>query len=290
MDARAEVREFLLSRRARLTPEAAGLPAYGGNRRVPGLRREEVALLAGVSVDYYTQLERGRLTGVSDTVLASLGRALRLDEAEQAHLSDLARIANDSPVTPHRRRTTEAVRAPIQRMLDAMTDAPAWVRNERFDLLAGNALGRALCAPMLAMPGRINIARFVFLDPAARTYFSDWARTADDGVATLRGTAGRSPYDRKLADLVGELSTRSEEFRRRWASHDVRFHRTGLKRIHHPSVGDVDLTYEALELPADPGLVMLVYGAEPGTPSSDGLRLLASLQAPARIGASAESS
>lgn len=160
-----------------------------------------------------------------------------------------------------------------------MTDAPAWVRNERFDLLAGNALGRALYAPMLTMAGRINSARFAFLDPAARTYFRDWSRTADDCVATLRSAAGRDPYDKRLTDLVGELSTRSEEFRTRWASHDVRFHRTGLKRLHHPVVGDLDLTYEALELPADPGLVMLVYGAEPGTPSADSLRLLASVQA-----------
>jgi transcriptional regulator with XRE-family HTH domain len=281
MDTRAEIREFLTSRLARLTPDAAGLPAYGGNRRVKGLRREEVAMLAGVSVDYYTQLERGRLTGVSDAVLESLGRALQLDEAEQAHMVDLARAANDSPVAPHRRRTSEAVRPTIRRMLDAMTDAPAWVRNERFDLLAGNALGRALYAPMLTTPGRINTARFAFLDPAARTFFRDWSRTADDCVATLRGSAGRNPYDKRLTDLVGELSTRSEEFRARWASHDVRFHRTGLKRLHHPVIGDLDLTYEALELPADPGLVVLVYGAEPGTPSADSLRLLASLQATA---------
>lgn len=279
MDAQAEIRQFLTTRRARLTPEAAGLPIYGGNRRVKGLRREEVAMLAGVSVDYYTQLERGRLTGVSDTVLDALGRALRLDEAEQAHLLDLARAANESPVAPRKRPESETVRAPIQQMLDAMTDAPSWVRNERFDLLAGNALGRALYAPVLAMSGRTNTARFAFLDPAARIFFRDWDRTADDCVATLRGAAGRNPYDRKLTDLVGELSTRSPEFRARWASHDVRFHRTGIKRLHHPVAGDLDLTYEALELPADPGLVMLVYGAEPGSPSSDALRMLASIEA-----------
>jgi transcriptional regulator with XRE-family HTH domain len=287
MNDQGEIREFLTTRRARLTPEAAGLPVYGGNRRVKGLRREEVAMLAGVSVDYYTQLERGRLTGVSDAVLAALGRALQLDEAEQAHLLDLARAANESPVAARKRPATEAVRAPIQQMLDAMTDAPAWVRNERFDLLAGNPLGRALYAPVLAMAGRINTARFAFLDPEAQTFFRDWDRTADDCVATLRGAAGRNPYDRKLTDLIGELSTRSPEFRTRWASHDVRFHRTGIKRVHHPVVGDLDLTYEALELPADPGLVMLVYGAEPGSPSHDALRMLASLEAtriaPARV-------
>jgi transcriptional regulator with XRE-family HTH domain len=283
MDARAEIREFLATRRARITPEEAGLPVYGGNRRVTGLRREEVAMLAGVSVDYYTQLERGRLTGVSDSVLASLARALKLDEAETSHLFELARTANETPATTRRRPVATGVRAPVQRMLDAMVDAPAWVRNERLDLLASNALGRALYAPIVAMSGRVNTARFAFLEPGARTFFRDWERTADDCVATLRGAAGRNPYDKALTDLVGELSTRSPEFRVRWASHDVRFHRTGVKRLHHPVVGDLDLTYEALELPSDPGLVMLVYGAEPGTASADTLRLLGSLEATEQV-------
>jgi hypothetical protein len=166
-------------------------------------------------------------------------------------------------------------------MLDAMLDAPGWVRNERFDLLASNALGRALYAPIVAMSGRVNTARFAFLEPGAKTFFRDWDRTADDCVATLRGAAGRNPYDKALTDLVGELSTRSPEFRTRWAAHDVRFHRTGIKRLHHPAVGDLDLTYEALELPSDPGLVMLIYGAEPGSASADTLRLLGSLDATA---------
>lgn len=283
MDARAEIREFLTSRRARLTPDAAGLPAYGGNRRVTGLRREEVAMLAGVSVDYYTQLERGRLGGVSDSVLESLGRALQLDEAERAHLFDLARLANGSPGTPRRRPAAGSVRPPLQRMLDAMTDAPAWIRNERFDLLASNALGRALYSPIVEMTGPVNTARYVFLEPSARTFYGDWERTASDCVATLHSTAGRTPYDRALTDLVGELSTRSTEFRIMWARHDVRFHRTGLKRLHHPAVGDLELTYEALELPADPGLMLLVYGAEPGTATDDALRLLGSLTASARV-------
>ena len=283
MDARAEISEFLATRRARITPEGAGLPVYGGNRRVTGLRREEVAMLAGVSVDYYTQLERGRLTGVSDSVLASLARALKLDEAETSHLFELARTANETPATSRRRPAATGVRAPVQRMLDAMVDAPGWVRNERFDLLASNALGRALYAPIIAMSGRVNTARFAFLEPGARTFFRDWERTVDDCVATLRGAAGRNPYDKALTDLVGELSTRSPEFRTRWASHDVRFHRTGVKRLHHPVVGDLDLTYEALELPSDPGLVMLVYGAEPGTASADTLRLLGSLEATEQV-------
>lgn len=280
MDARTEIREFLSSRRARITPQAAGLPAYGGtNRRVKGLRREEVAMLAGVSVDYYTQLERGRLSGVSEQVLAALGQALQLDEAELAHLHDLAEAANASPATRRKGPSAPAVRPTVQRMLDALVDAPGWVRDDRFDLLASNALGRALYEPVLAMSGTLNTARFAFLDPAARTFFRDWSRTADDCVATLRGSAGRNPYDKGLTDLVGELSTRSPEFRTRWAAHDVRFHRTGTKRLHHPAVGDLDLTYEALELPADPGLTMLVYGAEPGSPTADALRLLGSLDA-----------
>lgn len=285
MDNRAEIREFLTSRRARLTPEAAGLPVYGGNRRVKGLRREEVALLAGVSADYYTQLERGKLTGVSDSVLDALGRALQLDEAERAHLHDLARVANESPVAKHPRAVTGSVRPPIQRVLDAMVEAPAWVRNDFFDLLASNELGRALYAPIVAMDGRLNTARFAFLEPAARTFYRNWERTADDCVATLRGVAGRDPYDRRLTDLVGELSTRSPEFRTRWAAHDVRFHRTGIKQLRHPVVGDLDLSFEALQLPADPGLTMLVYSAQPGTPSDDALHLLASLAATERAAA-----
>ena len=244
-------------------------------------------MLAGVSVDYYTQLERGRLGGVSDSVLESLGRALRLDEAERAHLFDLARIANETPGTPRRRAFATGVRPTVQRILDAIVDAPAWVRNERFDLLGANALGYALYQPVWDMAGRVNTARFAFLDPAARTFFRDWERTVDDCVATLRGVAGRNPYDRQLTDLVGELSTRSEDFRVRWAAHDVRFHRTGTKRLHHPAVGDLDLTFEALELPADPGLVLFVYGAEPGSASADALRLLGSLDATAKLPAPA---
>ncbi|WP_375389569.1 helix-turn-helix domain-containing protein, partial [uncultured Amnibacterium sp.] len=278
MDAHTDIREFLTSRRARITPDAAGLPAYGGNRRVKGLRREEVALLAGVSVDYYTQLERGRLTGVSQAVLESLARALQLDEAEQAHLHDLARTADESPVAPRRRPSTDQVRAPVQRLLDAMVAAPAWVRNDRFDLLASNTLGRALYEPVLAMAGRPNTARFAFLEPTAREFFRDWSRTADDCVATLRGAAGRNPYDRRLTDLVGELSTRSVEFRARWAGHDVRLHRTGLKRLHHPVVGDLDLTFEALPLAAGSSWSLLAYTAEPGSATADALALLASWQ------------
>ncbi|VXC08825.1 helix-turn-helix transcriptional regulator [Arthrobacter sp. 8AJ] len=271
-----DVRKFLTSRRARLTPEEAGLPAYGGNRRVAGLRREEVAMLAGLSIDYYIRLERGNLSGASDSVLEALGRALQLDDAETAHLFDLARAATAAPRV-RRKRSPLTVRPSVQRVIDAITTAPAWVRNDRGDVLASNELGRALYLEMMSDPVTPpNSARFTFLNPKAREFFADWERAADDIVAVLRSTAGKNPYDKDLSDLIGELSTRSEEFRIRWARHDVKYHRTGRKRLHHPIVGDLDLTYEALELPADPGLRINVYTAEPGSPSEDALKVLSS--------------
>jgi len=275
MDTRSDVREFLSTRRARITPDQAGLPAFGGNRRVPGLRREEVSLLAGVSVDYYTRLERGDLSGVSDSVLDSLARALQLDDAETAHLFDLARTANASPVARKPRKKTETIRPSIQRLLDAMTGAPALVSNNYFDYLGANELGRALYAPLWA-EAEPNSARFVFLNPAAQDFYVDWDRNTQDLVAALRGEAGRNPYDRKLSDLVGELSTRSERFRTLWAAHNVRYHRSGVKRLNHPVVGEIELVYEAFELPADPGLRMATYTAEPNTPSEEKLKMLAS--------------
>jgi transcriptional regulator with XRE-family HTH domain len=275
MDHRTEVREFLATRRNRLTPDKAGLPAYGGNRRVPGLRREEVALLAGVSVDYYTRLERGDLSGASDTVLESLARAQQLDEAETAHLHDLARTAHASPVSRTPRRRTETIRPSIQRLLDAITEAPALIRSNYFDYLSANLLGRALYSPIFAEPAP-NSARFAFLNPRAPEFYVDWENSTQDLVATMRGEAGRNPYDKRLTDLVGELSTRSERFRTLWAAHNVRYHRSGVKRIHHPVVGDLELTYESFELPADPGLSLSTYTAEPGSASADALKLLAS--------------
>jgi transcriptional regulator with XRE-family HTH domain len=275
MDTRSEVREFLSTRRARLTPDQAGLPAFGGNRRVPGLRREEVSLLAGVSVDYYTRLERGDLSGVSDSVLDALARALQLDDAETAHLFDLARAANVSPVARKPRKKAEAIRPSIQRLLDAMTGAPALVRNNYFDYLGANALGKALYAPLFTEPVP-NSARFAFLNPAAHDYYLDWDRVTRELVAAMRGEAGRNPFDRRFSDLVGELSTRSDRFRTLWAAHDVRYHRSGVKRLRHPIVGEIELVYEAFELPADPGLHMSTYTAEPGTPSDEKLRMLAS--------------
>jgi hypothetical protein len=282
MDNRAQVREFLVSRRERITPEQAGLPAYGaGNRRVKGLRREEVALLAGVSIDYYVRMERGNLSGASDAVLDGLGTALQLDEAERAHLYDLARAAQPTP-TRQRRPKTTGITDGMQQILDAITEAPAWIRNARHDMLAANRLARALYAPVLADPHRpANNARFIYLDPASREFFIDWERAADDIAAMLRSEAGHNPNDRQLIELIGELSTRSEDFRARWAAHNVRFHRTGHKKLHHPVVGALDLNFEAMEFPSHPGLTLLVYTAPADTPTADSLKLLASWAATA---------
>lgn len=285
MDLKAETAEFLASRRARITPDKAGLPAYGGNRRVPGLRREEVAMLAGVSVDYYTRLERGNLRGVSEGVLESLAEALQLDDAERSHLFDLSRSANASGAARSRARRTATgrLRPVVRRILDSMETVPALVRNGRLDVLGANLLGRALYAPMYDSPERVakqpvNTARFHFLDTdAAQRFWGDrWEKVAHDAVSILRSEAGRNPHDRELIALVGELSTRSEDFRRMWASHDVRLHRTGTKVFHHPAVGRLELDYEALLLPVDSGLQLNVYTAVPGSPSDDGLKLLTS--------------
>ncbi|MEV4143361.1 helix-turn-helix domain-containing protein [Amycolatopsis sp. NPDC049691] len=277
IDLRTEIKEFLTTRRARITPERAGLPAYGANRRVKGLRREEVALLAGVSVDYYVRMERGSLTGASDGVLDALAAALQLDEAERAHLFHLARQST-APGGARRRRPAVPVRPALQRVLDAITDAPAWICNGRYDVLAVNQLARALYSPVLADTRQpANTARFVYLNPeAAETFFVDYDRVARDVAAKLRMEAGRNPHDEELIALVGELSTRSELFRRRWASQDVRLHRSGLKRMHHPVVGRLDLDVESMELPAEPGLLLNVYTAPAGTATADGLALLAS--------------
>ncbi|WP_436535728.1 helix-turn-helix domain-containing protein [Actinoplanes sp. HUAS TT8] len=276
MDNRDEVKAFLSTRRARITPEQAGLTAYNRNRRVPGLRRSEVADLAGVSVEYYAQLERGNLAGASDSVLDALGRALRLDEAEQQHLADLARAAGPG-ARARRKPPAQQIRPGVARVLELMTEVPAFVGNGRGDVLAGNPLMRALYAPMFERHDRpANHARFAFLDPRARDFWRDWDRIASDTVAMLRTEAGRDPYDKALTDLVGELSTRSEDFRARWAAHDVRLHRTGVKQFRHPVVGDLDLNFETLQLTADPGLSMTLLSAPAGSAGDDALRLLSS--------------
>jgi transcriptional regulator with XRE-family HTH domain len=278
-----EVREFLTSRRARITPEQAGLRSYG-RRRVPGLRREEVAVLAGVSVPYYTRLERGDIKGVSQSVLEALARALELDDAERTHLFDLARAAQPTGARPPRRRAKQRVRPEVQWTLDAITGAAAFVGNDRLDLLAANQLGRALFSELYAGPERpVNSARFVFLDPSAEAFYDDWERVADWCVATLRWAAGRDPHDRGLSDLVGELGSHSEAFRNRWAAHNVRFHNVGVKRFHHPVVGDLSLSLTRLDLRADPGLTIFTYAAEPGSRSEEALKLLGSWAATADL-------
>ncbi|GAA1676709.1 helix-turn-helix transcriptional regulator [Kribbella yunnanensis] len=284
MDNRQEVREFLTTRRARITPEQAGLPTTGA-RRVPGLRRSEVATIAGLSVEYYARLERGQIAGASSGVLEALARALQLDDTERAHLLDLARAADGIPSSGRQRRRTAgkaAARESLQWVLDAIKDGVAFVRDPHQNLVATNALGRAFYSPVIGDGGRMpNLARFQFLDPAAREFFPDWELFAQMCVAIMRAEAGRDPHDRGLQDLVGELSTRSETFRRLWADHNVRTHGSGTKRFQHPVVGELVLAYEELAVTAEPGLVLLIYTAEPGSPSAERLQLLASWTAPA---------
>lgn len=279
MDNRAEVREFLMSRRANVTPEAAGLQT-GPNRRVPGLRRSEVANLAGVSVEYYARLERGTIAGASASVLDAIARALQLDDTERAHLLDLARAADGIPTSGRPRRRTSKSAAPrlsLQWALDSITDGVAFVRNQRQDLLATNELGKAFYSPVLGDGGRTpNLARFQFLDPASRDFYPEWDLFAEMCVSIMRAEAGRDPFDKGLQDLVGELSTRSDVFRTLWGAHNVRTHGSGIKRFNHPVVGEVSLAYEELVITADPGSILMVYTAEPGSPSAEQLRLLGS--------------
>ncbi|WP_120523061.1 helix-turn-helix transcriptional regulator [Arthrobacter celericrescens] len=278
MDKTNDVREFLMSRRSRLTPAQAGLPAYGGTRRVAGLKREEVAVLAGVSTEYYARLERGNLRGVSDSVLDSLARALQLDEAERAHLHDLAKAATPAPASGVRRTRSE-LRPSIGRLLAGMTGTPAYVRNSRMDVVAANNLCFALYADILsptALP--LNLARFMFLDPRSRDFFVEWETLADDFAAAMRAESGRSPHDRALNQLIGDLAAGSSEFSTRWARHNVRFHRTARKTMRNPLVGEIELTGDALELPGE-GLTLIAYTAEPGSRAQDQLDFLASWSA-----------
>lgn len=276
---RDDVREFLVSRRARVSPEQVGLPA-GPNRRVAGLRRGEVAMLADVSVEYYSRVERGALAGVSDSVLHAIAGALLLDDAEREHLFDLARAANTSPARAKRRSSIPKVLRPsLQFALDGFTGI-AFVRNDRLDLLGANALGRALYADLFRKDERPNLARATFLDRDwADAFHPDWDLAADQSVAILRTAAGHDPYDRDLQDLVGELSTRSPEFRAKWGEHDVRRHATGEKHFVHPLVGPLHLYFEGARLMSDPSLSFLVYSAEPGSPTAEALRLLGTLAA-----------
>lgn len=276
MNTQNDVREFLMSRRAKVRPEMVGLPE-AGSRRVPGLRRGEVAILAGVSVEYYTKLERGDLRGVSDEVLEAIASALRLNEAEHSHLFDLARLANASARSRKRTAPAPTIRPSLSHLVESITGGAAVLGNLRGDIVATNTLGRALYDPVYrSQPERPSYPRFIFFDPSSRDFYPDWDTIADSSVASLRTIAGRNPFDRSVTDLVGELSTRSEEFRTLWARHDVRLHIEGIKQLNHPVVGRLELEYNQLHLPADDGLGLTVYTAPPGSDSAEKLQLLAS--------------
>ncbi|MCU1572682.1 MAG: family transcriptional regulator [Micrococcaceae bacterium] len=289
MDRKDDIREFLISRRAKISPEQAGIPGYGELRRVPGLRREEVAQLAGVSTDYYTRLERGGIRGVSDSVLQAVASALNLDEAERAHLMDLVRTTTAASDRAPRRPPQQRVRPGVLRLLDGMTGVVAMVQNGRSDVLAANLLGRALYEPVLKSPmasdpdtpARLpNQTRYLFLDQGASDFYPDWRAVAAITVAMLRSESGRNPHDRALNELVGGLTTRSGLFAELWAGHDVRIHTTGTKRFHHPFAGDLSLQYETLDLPGDEGQTLFTFTAEPGSASAHALAFLASWAAP----------
>jgi transcriptional regulator with XRE-family HTH domain len=278
MDVRPEAHDFLATRRARITPAQAGLPTFDDRRRVTGLRREEVASLAGVSVDYYARLERGNQRGVSDSVLEALARALQLDDAERSHLHDLARAANNTALgASGRSRPPKGgrIRASVHAILAGFT-LPAYVRDAELNILAANDLCVALYGDVLGVDQLpVNLARFVFLDSRSTDFFVDWPTIADDVVASLRREVGRNLISRSLSDLVGELSTRSDEFSVRWARHDVRAHRSADKTLHNAIIGDIELTGDALELTGD-GLVIIAYTPRPDSRAAEQLAFLAS--------------
>jgi transcriptional regulator with XRE-family HTH domain len=273
MASKQAVRDYLMSRRANLTPEDAGLPRYDDDRRVPGLRREEVAMLAGVSVDYYTKLERGNLQGASADVLDAIARALQLDDVERRHLFDLAGVA-PTPTADAREPAASPVPPPIQRVLDSMT-IPAIAYDTRQDVIATNLAGRALFAWMLEAE-RPNMARFIFLDSRAPQFYGDWPLACSLTAAMLRYEAGRDPLNEDITALVGELSTRSPQFRTHWADRDVHEHRSGTKIYHHHEVGELELTYDVLAQPGAPGISITTFSPEPGSATADKITMLAS--------------
>ncbi|MFD9949325.1 helix-turn-helix domain-containing protein [Nonomuraea sp. NPDC059023] len=276
MQVAKDIKDFLMTRRAKITPDQVGLPS-GGRRRVAGLRREEVALLAGVSAEYYVQIERGHVAGVSEEVLHAIATALRLDEAETTHLFDLARAVKRGKMPERDRKAGQPVPPGVQALMDAMVTAPAIVQNAHLDIVAANALGRTLYAGVFERAsGQPNLARFVFLDDHAAQVFPDWEQAADVVVALLHIEAARSPYSKALTQLIGDLATRSRQFRTRWAAHDVRTHERGVKRFRHPAVGDLTLSFEALEIASAAGLTLIGYTAHAGSPDQQALQLLAS--------------
>ncbi|MBT2453064.1 helix-turn-helix domain-containing protein [Streptomyces sp. ISL-43] len=277
--------EFLRTRRSHLRPEDVALPDFGGRRRVAGLRREELAQLAGVSVDYYTRMEQGRVPNPSPAVLDALAHALRLDPDETAHLHRLTRAQSTARKASRRPAPSQRVRPMLQRILDELTDLPAMVMDRRMDLLAWNPAASALFGDYEALPrAERNIARITFLDPASRHLYANWTACARENVAYLRLAAGRHPDDPKLANLIGELSLKSEDFRRWWAEHPVQDKTAGTKRFHHPVVGSLELAYETLRTAEDPDQALITYAAQPGTPSHDALRMLLAWTTPASSG------
>jgi transcriptional regulator with XRE-family HTH domain len=275
MDNSTDVRDFLTSRRARLSPQDVGLPDFGGRRRVEGLRREEVAMLTGVSVEYYARLERGNIAGVSDQVLDSLADVLKLNDDERDYLMNLARAAQSTARTRRPKPTPHAVRPGISAALAAITGAPAFVRNGAMDILAVNDLGRAFYAPLYSsVVGTPNLAIFNVFSPAAQTFYPDWIAAVDGTVAVLRHEAGRDPYNKRITEVIGELSTRSEVFRDRWANANVRRHDAVAKVANHPIVGDITLQLVGSQILSDPGLSLMIYAAEAGSPAEEQLRLL----------------
>lgn len=287
LDRRAELSEFLRTRRARLKPEDVGLPDFGRHRRVPGLRREELAQLAGVSVAYYTRLEQGNGRNVSTEVLGSIARALRLTDAEHAHLEHLAKPKQHKKKPAAR---TEQVRGAIRQLLDSV-NVPAYVSGRRSDILAWNRMAAAVFGDWSELPVQErNWARLVFLRPEYRELFVPWEQKATDVVSYLRMDAGCHPDDPRLSALVGELSVKSEEFRRLWATHDVKEKNFGVKQLRHPLVGELTLNFESFPLSDGTEQALITYHAEPGSPSAEALRLLASWGADAtRAGESARS-
>jgi transcriptional regulator with XRE-family HTH domain len=278
--ARAALRDYLTTRRERITPGDVGLPAFSGRRRVKGLRREEVAMLAGISPEYYTRLERGTAAGISSEIVDTVATALRLDGDERVHLDRL--IAALTPAARRKRRPTkpDTVSPGVQVMLDALQDLPAIVFNGRLDIVAVNELGRALYSSHFTGQEQPNAARFLFLDEArARLFWPEWEKLADDVVAILRVQAGLNPEDPALVEVVGQLSTRSEEFRTRWAANNVRAHRAGVKLFNHSVIGQVALPAETMTITASPDHIITVFAPQPGTPEHDALRLLASWNA-----------
>ncbi|MFC9358902.1 helix-turn-helix transcriptional regulator [Rhodococcus sp. NPDC057014] len=289
MDLRREVQQFLTGMRARLTPEEAGVTIFGGERRVPGLRREEVAQLAGVSTTYYTRMERGNLRGVSESVLQSLARTLHMDEVETQHLFDLARASEGARTSRVKPQSSLPQRA--TQLLDAMGDVPAVALGRLGDLVGANILGRALFPHLFPENGEpLNHTRYLFLDDRSREFYVNWERSARQSVSGLRLLAGRDPGDRALMALVGELATHSPEFRTWWAGHTVAVHASGTKSIRHPVVGELTVAFETLTVGSTPDVRIATYLADPGTPSADALDLLRSWVATTHTPADSEPS